>query len=305
MRAHLARSFVFAIVVASWTSFGHAADDTTEARSLYSRGAASYDAGDYQNAAVDLARADALVPHETTLRLALTAATRADDVTLALTLAERAKARGEHVRLAETTIAKLAPRAARLRVVCPANAKCTASLDQAPHPVGVLVWTRPGAHRLNVRVDDIESTRALELLPESIQDVVLEVPRTAAAPVTPIAPVPPAPRATTPATAAPLVVDRADAAPARRGAHPAWFWTGVAVTGVLGASTALSGADAVSIHDDFARDPSTDLADRGQAAQARTNVLLVSTIVVAAATTFVGAFVVDWGGRRAPANARR
>src|SRR5262252_4060459 len=70
---------------------GRAEDEAAfaQARESYDRGAAAYDAKDYAKAAVELARADELVPNPTVLELALQAAVRAHDAPTAMDLAER------------------------------------------------------------------------------------------------------------------------------------------------------------------------------------------------------------------------
>jgi tetratricopeptide (TPR) repeat protein len=86
---------------------------------------------------------------------------------------------------------------------------------------------------------------------------------------------------------------------------PIVFWTAAGVTAVLGGITLWSGLNASAKNDAYeayARQPdaTSDEALRGYddalSAQTRTNVLLVSTGVVAAATAVVGLFFTDWGG---------
>jgi hypothetical protein len=97
----------------------------------------------------------------------------------------------------------------------------------------------------------------------------------------------------------------ASAPPPAAKLKPIVFWTAAGVTAALGGITLWSGLNASAKNDAYeayARQPSatSDEALRGYddalSAQTRTNVLLVSTGVVAAATAVVGLFFTDWGG---------
>jgi hypothetical protein len=71
-----------------------------------------------------------------------------------------------------------------------------------------------------------------------------------------------------------------------------WFWGGAIATGAFGIATAVSGLDTLATRSEFRANPTNeDLAFKGSSAEARTNVLLVSTLVLAAATGAVGYFV--------------
>ena len=79
---------------------------------------------------------------------------------------------------------------------------------------------------------------------------------------------------------------------AKRSVHPTWFWVGVSATALLGTATIVSGLHTVELHDDLGGDrTNAELAERGRSAELRTNVLLLSTGVVALATSVVGYFV--------------
>jgi hypothetical protein len=100
---------------------------------------------------------------------------------------------------------------------------------------------------------------------------------------------------------------------------PAWvFWTGLGASAVLGGVTIWSGLNTVVLRDEYvtySERPRAELAqarlgfDRAHSAQTRTNVLLASTLVVAAATALLGAVFVDFsaesgeraGSERGPA----
>jgi tetratricopeptide (TPR) repeat protein len=93
-----------------------------------------------------------------------------------------------------------------------------------------------------------------------------------------------------------------------RSLSPLVFWTAAGVTAVLGGITVWSGLNASAKNDayeDYAREPNatSDQAVRGfddaESAQTRTNVLLASTGVAAAATIAIGVFFTDWDGSSA------
>jgi tetratricopeptide (TPR) repeat protein len=87
--------------------------------------------------------------------------------------------------------------------------------------------------------------------------------------------------------------------PVDKGTHvlPSWaFWTGLGGTAVLGGVTIWSGVDTLSTKDDYDRNPTSKLKDEGQRAELRTNVLIASTGVLAAATAVIGIFFTDWDG---------
>jgi len=101
------------------------------------------------------------------------------------------------------------------------------------------------------------------------------------------------------------VKQTASAQPAAAKLKPIVFWTAAGVTAVLGGITLWSGLNASAKNDAYeayARQPDAtgEEASRGYedalSAQTRTNVLLVGTGVVAAATAVVGLFFTDWGG---------
>jgi hypothetical protein len=97
-------------------------------------------------------------------------------------------------------------------------------------------------------------------------------------------------------------------AKAKSGLSPTWFYAATGVTAVLAGATVWSGFDAVSRHDEFVSSgcaPGATVAkpadchtraDEGASATLRTNVLLGTTIALAAVTATMGVFFVRWGG---------
>jgi hypothetical protein len=93
--------------------------------------------------------------------------------------------------------------------------------------------------------------------------------------------------------------DGKDQAPADRGTRvlPTWaFWSGLGATAVLGGVTIWSGVDTLNTKDEFDKDPSPKKRDEGEQAELRTNVLIGTTGVLAAATVVIGVFFTDWSG---------
>ena len=82
------------------------------------------------------------------------------------------------------------------------------------------------------------------------------------------------------------------------GLDPVFFWIGAGLTAVLGGVTIGSGVDANQRYDDFAAARTVETRDAGQSAELRTNILLGSTIAVAAVTGVVGLWLTRWGGGR-------
>lgn len=108
------------------------------------------------------------------------------------------------------------------------------------------------------------------------------------------------------ATPAPSAVYAEERPRSTRGGgwSPAVFWTGVGLTGVLGAVTAWSGIDTMnSPGQDRVREEcvgqgsSCDLYQEGENKEKRTNILLAVTGVVGLATGITGLGWTDWSGR--------
>lgn len=255
-----------------------------DARAAYDRGLAAHARGDEATAAREFAAADALVPSDAAIEAAIGSASAADDPVLAVQLCERAEGRAldpQAARAVAEARRRFSPRVAQARVDCAGARTCVASVDGgalAPPPARLIV--PPGAHVFVVERDGARATTTLRLEPGGA--VVIAPPALAAAPL--------------------------ERAPSSRReearAAPYVAIAGIGLTAVLGGLTIVSGLDARGTHDSFVRGACgvdaplgtsagpdcAELADRGRAAQARTNWLLAGTSVAALAT--LGYFVV-------------
>jgi hypothetical protein len=274
-----------------------AQDDTAvaQARESYDRGAAAYDGKDYAKAAIELARADELVPNVTVLELALQAAIRAHDAPTVMSLVERVEKRvPESTPLyaqARAARAKLAKEAGTIRPLCPPpSVFCTATIDGHLAVIGARRWVSPGEHTVEMTADGALEKQTVHVTGAASVDVG----------PTPPAPKPPAsaaapPPAVTPRSPPPAPTTQ-PARPARRddGLSPVWFWAATAATVGLGAATLWSGLDTQSKHDAFTAHPSAAAQADGRDAQLRTNILAVVTAGAALATAATGIFAVSW-----------
>jgi hypothetical protein len=283
-----------ALLIASAVSLNAAAaEPTVEAREAYAEGARSYDTRDYANAARWFARADELSPNLTALKLALISATRADDAVLTMALVRRAQVRqldDETRSLTDRAQERFSQNVALVRVRC-RTVKCHARI--AGHVVGdgELAVVTPGV----VAVEFVQGARVeavrVEVAAEQTADV--------AEPVDPVV-TPPASRAEQlGAKPQRLLVSQPTPAAAQHSRLPrAVFWGGVALTGALGAATAISGIDARSKRERFEGNRSVEPRDSAQRAVERTNWLLGTALVSGAVTAVVGVFFSDFGDSR-------
>ena len=269
------------------------------ARAAYDRGVRAHAARDYVIAARAFAEADALAPQPASLEAALEAAMRADDALLGAELVDRAEGRGGDPGVARTLVAarkRFEGRTGKVRVDCRAEARCVAAVDGSPADARRLIYVIAGPHAVVVhRGDD-----RIEDLLEVKADATVVVGSLSSAPTgAPATGGSPAPVRGTPGTESQKLA-------------PVWFFVGVGVTAVFAAGTVMSGLDAVTKHDRFkgngcgidAAGPRPADCDQqgkeGSSAQLRTNVLLGSTVLLAAATTALGIFAVRWSnGTRA------
>lgn len=251
-------------------------EDGSSASQLYDEGKRAYDAGDYATAGKLLSRADNVAPNAAVIDLAMAAARKADDPILGMELVERAEKRG----LASTARAGrdvFASRVGLLSISCPGSTRCEARVDGNPWGGQQSRWLLAGEHAVLLESDGnaehfsvhVEGAKTMVVRPTRIVQIL-----------------PPAP----PALPIAAANDR-DTTPSPKRISSAWFWGGVVTTAALGAATTVSGLDTLSKKDDFRANPYDDgLASSGSAAETRTNVLLVSTIVAAAATSALAYF---------------
>ncbi len=290
-----ARVVVAIFFVATSAFADNAVDD---ARAAYDRGAAAYDAHDYEHAAPDLARADELAPNGTVLDLALQAAVRAQDAALVMELVERVEVRVPastptpqtmplYIR-ARDARAKFASEVGRVVVRCPPPAFCTASLDGRSIAIDAPRYAKPGAHAVSLEVDGVTNPISVVVERGKLVEAAPPAPHVA----TPDVIVPPKP------AEPPHFYEDPHPPPPdssqRHGISPTWFWISGAATLVAGGVTVASFIDTKNKHDDFVSAPSTSSQSAGQSAQTRTDILLGVTGGLAVLTGVVGIVFVGW-----------
>jgi hypothetical protein len=259
----------------------------------FKRGEALETAGDasaaqreFAAAANEFARADELAPHPVALESALTAALRAGDVVLGLTLVDRAARDPEAnaLPIVSATRTQFRGRAGRITVVCPPG--CRAALDGVPLDLAPRdgetatrsVWVLVGDHTVELREGSVVTSRTVRVEPGTGVRV---APRPAAAPP-------------------PVVPHRADQPggdAAHAGLSPAWFFVGLGATAVAGSFMIASALDTRSKHEQFVSAPSTDLKEAGESAEVRTNILIGLTGALGLTTAIIGLFGVSWRAR--------
>jgi hypothetical protein len=277
-------AIVVPIAMACSVRPARAADPVVEARADYDAAAAAYDRADYATAAVLFTRADERIPNPRALQLAMAAALLAADAGLAMNLVARSEERAR-TRAPDPAVTELAhklrirfePKAGRIRVSC--EGACRPSIDQEAVDPSRVRWVAPGRHVVTFETGAAPITR----------EVVVRAGETIDVPFSPgIAP----PSAGGP-EAAPPPPEAATPAAKSTGLPPAFFWCGVAATGLaVGASTVLTVVVA-NRHDDFVERPSAATAEAGDAAQTRARIgwvvsgaLLVTTVVLAVMADF-------------------
>jgi hypothetical protein len=254
------------------------------ARAAYDRGTDAYRRADYAVAAREFALADALAPHAVALKWAVSAALRADDPVLGMTLVERsqrAPVDGELATVIGEARARFAARAGVITVSCPPARACTARIDGAAATASGPTFVVPGEHLVEIVFAGGVERRWASVGGGARIDVVGASPAS-----------PPEPARSAATRALPAVTPAADETPG--GISPLWFWLGVGATAALGGATVASGVDTLAKHDDYleTREPGGD--DAGRRAETRTNVLLGTTIAAGVATGLLGLLAVRW-----------
>lgn len=265
-----------------------AAEPTVQARESYAEGARAYDAQDYASAAARFAHADELSPNLVALKLALISATRADNATLAMTLTRRAQAReldDETRSLVDDAQQRFSQSVALVRIRCRIE-ECHARVAGRDVQDGEVTVVTPG--EVTVEFGQGANVEALlvEVAPEQTVDV-LE-------PAKPLI-TPPLLRTGVPvAKPHQFRVFRPMPAPVQHQNLPrGLFWGGVALTGALGAATAISGIDTLSKRERFEENRNVETRASAQSAVERTNWLLGAALVSGAVTAVVGIFFTD------------
>jgi hypothetical protein len=301
---HVMKRASIVLLVLSCAATAGAQTEKALAKEAYDRGTQAHARGDFKRAAEEFARADALAPSPIALQAALDAAIDADDYLLGADLLERskrAKPTGALAGSVDAATKKLGGRAARLKVACPAGARCTATIDGTRFDAPKGTWLRPGPHTLVVQVDATPDTRTVEARAGEEMEVVAA---RAGAPASVAARAPASPPpATTPAvTAAP---------PSSKPLSPAVFGVATGVTVVLAGVATVFALSAKSKHGEFTDAGCDKVAagdcaakkDSGESAQTFANVGFVATSAAAVTTIVIAAFFTDWGSSTKAARA--
>lgn len=251
-------------------------DPTESARAAYDEGARAYDARDFALAAKSFARADAEVPSEPALRLAMASALQANDARLAMELVGRLRGRPEATSLAplaDKLRARFSKELGRVRLVCPNHATCRGELDGRALEPNVALYVVPGTHEGRVALGEAPlSERRLEV--GRGEEVTLTVVAGASEPK--------------------VARDEPKVEPSR-GISPAFFVVSCALTAVGVAGGVGLTVLTKSRHDDFVAAPSRETADAGDSAQTATRVVWGITGAFAVTSGVLG-FFTDFGG---------
>lgn len=267
-----ARGLLLALLVVTQPVLATATEEApaVTAAALYDRGASAYDSGRFEEALSTLARAEALLPNDVTLELALRAALRTSQAPEAMALAERATGRGERViAVARLVRRKFEQRVGTLRVLC---GNCEARLAGQQLEPGASRLVEVGQHELWISSGPSSRVYPIRIDPAQQLDFRLES-STVAAP------------------------SRRDPAPeAGRVARvsPAWMWLAAGVSTALSAATIVSAIDTRARYERFRNEPDEAHARAGMSSQARTNWLLGGTLLSVGTTVVLGVFVVEW-----------
>ena len=268
------------VAVSLFDQHARAGDDLAEARADYDAAAAAYDRAEYAVAAVRFARADARAPNPRAIRLAMASALQISDAALAMNLVERSELRARTsaldpavVELARKLRARFEAAAARLHASCAPEAACRASVDGEALDPTLLRWVVPGKHVVSFDAGGAPITHEVEVRAGERREVPMGMPTAPTPPpsVTRAAPEPPPP-------------------PTATGLAPAFFWSGVAVTGVTIAFASVLTVVVGNRHDDFVAQPSRATADAGESAQTRARIVWVAAGALAVTTVVLGLF---------------
>ncbi len=302
-----------ALLVLSLAATAHA---QAGAREAYQRGVDAHKHGDFERAAQEFARADAIAPSAVALQAALDDAVTADDPALGgelLERSQRAPASGELAKSIENAKKKFAGRAGRVKIGCPEGASCLATIDGAAANVGKPVWTRAGQHTIVVQVDGEAQTKLVDVKPDAQTDVT-PAPKSAGTPPPPPPPPPPTATATAPPPPPPEegVKDHPDTQKprdTRDGLPPIIFWVGAGATVILAGAGITLGILTKNEHDDFVKagcdktnaSGCSDKRDTGVALMATADTAFGLAALAGIATIVIGVGFTDWKGPKAGA----
>lgn len=273
-------------------SLAHADDPKARAKQAYARGVAAHDAKDYKTAARAFTEADTILPSSAALAAALDDAVLADDPVLGAELIERGNRPGATPELTKSLAearTKLAGRAGRIRIVCPAGSTCSALVDE--RSTNRELWVAPGPHTVTLRVDTTMKEQTIDV--HGGETIVLE-------PEKPPAVVQPPP----PPVTEPLApTEKEHHEPSKhKGLPPLVTYLGAGFTLAMVGGTITTGLLTKNRHDDFVakgcdKGPAAGcqtLHDEGIPLLVMTNVFLGLSILSAVATTGIAVFFTDW-----------
>lgn len=266
------------VILATWlcgTLSAHAeasSEDKRKAAAAYARATEANERGDFLVAARELALADELMPNAVTLEAALTASLDADAPALGMELVVRAEKRGESSKIGDLTTKvrkRFSGRVGRVQVVCPSTPTCSANIDGEDVPVQKVVFVLVGKHVAIVSAEGSSVRRDVDVPPMGL--VMIAGPD--------------------------LAKKNVSTTENASGLSPAFFVAGLVTTVGAGVGMAISGADTKEKHDAFvaarcaepgALATCTDMANAGQSAQTRTNVLVGATAALGLSTIVLG-----------------
>jgi hypothetical protein len=270
----------------------------------FDAGRRAYRLRDFENAAIHFENADRDVPSPEALQSAIRARKEAGQDAKAATLAAWALSRypgdKELADYVPKLLGDLEKSLYKLGVSC--SPECALVIDEKVAPFGEIaaatVYLDPGSHALVAGwPNDRRTNSTVDATAGAAGTVSFSAP---AAPSTTTAP------PVVPVDTAPHGSPEADHGQGS-GLPPAVFFTGAAVSLVLTGVTVWSGLDTLSNPGKDAiatqcqpRDTNCPVYQQGLSNQRRTNVLIGTTSVVAAATAVVGLFFTNWGGSGKP-----
>lgn len=267
-------------------------DSMRVAAETYDAAVAHFERAEYAAAAKLFLKADTIHPSDEAMNNAIAAARQANDQLLvaqiALRVADRADTAPELAARARQALAEAEVHLSRLELSC-APAPCELDLDGTPVAPGT-IYVLPGSHRVSAHVQ--AHTQSHDLVSSAgatyrISLAVVESPQPAHAEPGPA----PASASGHQEIQSGAERDERDAAPL----PPAAFYAAVAVTGVVTGLTIWSGLDALEQKRELDDPPSQASRDQLVASVRRTDILLVSSVLLAATTTYIGWKLVDFG----------
>jgi len=278
------------IALSATTNVRAQSDPQKDAGRAFDEGVDLYERASYADAARAFLRADGLAPSKDAISNALSAARRANDHLLVVTVAERALGR-------ETTDPKLAVQArqalnaaaehlAKLELSCEPK-PCDLSIDGAPVEAGVR-FLLPGDHAVNARAGEASADQSLNLVANTTYTILLH----ASKPGEKEHPAEVKTKRATPEKTEPQT-DRNS-----RPLSPAVFYVGVGVTLVLAGVTTWSGLDALNTKHALPSQPTKKQVTDVRNKATRTDIFLAASVLVGGLTTYAGLALVDFGGAK-------